>query len=125
MRLIAQAAAPTQKRDKKDKKGKEKKDKRHGDKLTKRDRKGSSSLDEEGFGDEAGDWEVYRVMDVRGSDSGAPLKLVSMTLIMFCKPRIGHSACIICVATQLQPCQALSESGFLFGHALALYKLES
>lgn len=71
MRLIAQAAAPKpEKKDKKDKKGKDKRDKRHGDKLTKRDRKGSSSLDEEGFGDEAADWEVYRVMDIRGSDSG-------------------------------------------------------
>lgn len=70
MRLIAQAAAPTQRRDEKKKKGKDKRDKKHGDKLSKRDRKGSSSLDEEGFGDEAADWEVYRAMDIRGSDSG-------------------------------------------------------
>jgi hypothetical protein len=82
MRLIAQAAAPTQRKDPKDNgsgkrgrgRGRDKKGGR-GDKGRDGRRKGSGvagegSESEEGFGDDGADWEVYRAMDMRDSDSG-------------------------------------------------------
>jgi hypothetical protein len=85
MRLIAQAAAPTQRKDPKDKgsgkrgrgRGRDKKGGR-GDKGRDGRRKGSGvagegSESEEGFGDDGADWEVYRAMDMRDSDSGMGL----------------------------------------------------
>lgn len=72
MRLIAQAAAPTQRKPGKDKRDK-KRDKRD-NRRDKRDKKKGSAADgsesEEGFGDDGADWEVYRAMDMRDSDSG-------------------------------------------------------
>eukprot|EP00775_Hariotina_reticulata_P012512 gene12512-12646_t len=69
MRLLAQASAPTKKKQKKGPEGK--KAARSGSAAGGgKSHKGSSSESEEGFGDDDADWQIYREMDMRESDSG-------------------------------------------------------
>jgi hypothetical protein len=108
MRLIAQAAAPTQRRDPKDGKGSGKRgrgrgrDKKggRGDKSKDGRRRGpgvglEGSESEEGFGDDGADWEVYRAMDMRDSDSGeTQLCCFNMNIVLGFMHHTCTSGCI-------------------------------